>query len=169
MQLQQFRFEHYDGFSAPKVPNGVKLSGRPLDLYRAVALPFDQDEELRKILAVLIEKQSEIQASALSPASVLHVLYSYIHKNPDAAAIGLSVLTAAVNMELAERGELSVNERKMSNILTALSLTNRPRTNTGYVLLLDRSTRNRYTQSCAITGQDIRSGNAISAPRPTHR
>jgi hypothetical protein len=48
-----------------------------------------------------------------------------------------------VNSELAERGESIVNERKMGNILTSLSLTNRLRTNTGYILLLDPSTRER--------------------------
>jgi hypothetical protein len=104
-----------------------------------------QDEKLCEILARLIEQQSELQTAVLSPAqaTVLHVLYSFIHKNPKAPAVGLSALTAVVNSELAERGESIVNERKMGNILTSLSLTNRPRTNTGYILLLDPSTRER--------------------------
>jgi energy-coupling factor transporter ATP-binding protein EcfA2 len=145
MQLQQFRFEHFDGFPAPKIPADVKLSGRQLDLYRAVALPITQDEKLCEILARLIEQQSGLQTAVLSPAqaTVLHVLYSFIHKKPEAPAVGLSALTAVVNSELAERGESIVNERKMGNILTSLSLTNRLRTNTGYILLLDPSTRER--------------------------
>jgi len=74
---------------------------------------------------------------------VLHVLYSVIHREPDAATASISALTAAVNSELAGRGESSVNERKIGNILTSLSLTNRTRRKTGFVLWLDRSTRER--------------------------
>ena len=145
MQLQQFRFEHFNGFPAPKIPADVKLSGRQLDLYRAVALPITQDEKLCEILACLIEQQNELQTAVLSPAqaTVLHVLYSWIHEKPKAPAVGLSPLTAVVNSGLTKRGESIVNERKMGNILTSLSLTNRQRTNTGYILFLDPSTRER--------------------------
>jgi len=46
--------------------------------------------------------------------------------------------------DLASRGEPSkLNERKVGDILTSLGLTNRDRTNTGYVLNLERSTRVR--------------------------
>jgi hypothetical protein len=145
MRLQQFRFEHYNGFPQPTVPSEAKLSGRPLDLYRAVALPFDQDQNMCRMLAFLIERQNDFQGPLLSPAqaSVLKVLYRYIHKMPDAAATGVSILTAIVNSDLDGRGEPALKERKMGNILTSLSLTNRPRGKNGYVLVLDRATRER--------------------------
>jgi hypothetical protein len=46
---------------------------------------------------------------------------------------------------LASRGEPSsvLNERKVGDILTSLGLTNRSRTNTGYVLWLERADRVR--------------------------
>jgi hypothetical protein len=145
MQLQQFRFEHYKSLPAPRIPSHIPLSGRPLDLYRALALPFDQDQDMCDMLADLIAQQDKLQAPVLSPAqaSVLHVLYTYAHKHPDAAGITVSALTAFVNSDLASRGESVLNERKMGEILTSLSLTNRTRKNTGYFLWLDRSARER--------------------------
>jgi hypothetical protein len=145
MQLQQFRFEHYKSLPAPTIPSDVPLSGRPLDLYRAVALPFDEDQDMCHMLAGLIAQQDKFQAPVLSPAqaSVLHVLYTYVHKHPDAAGITVSALTAVVNSDLTSRGESVLNERKMGEILTSLSLTNRTRKNTGYFLWLDRAARER--------------------------
>jgi hypothetical protein len=50
-------------------------------------------------------------------------------------------------VDLASRGEPSkLNERKVGDILRSLGLTNRDRTNTGYVLNLERSTRVRIHQ-----------------------
>jgi hypothetical protein len=145
MRLLQFRFEHFGNVSVPIVPSDVQLSGRPLDLYRALALSFDQDPAMCNVLAHLIVEQSKFQARVLSPAqaSALHVLYTYVHKNPGSPGASVSFLTAAVNEDLARCGESGLNERKMGNILTSLSFTNRTKKNTGYVLWLERSDRER--------------------------
>jgi hypothetical protein len=56
----------------------------------------------------------------------------------------MSGLTAAVNLDLTSRGESAgLNERKLGDILTSLSFTNRSRRNAGYTLWLDRSDRAR--------------------------
>ena len=53
-------------------------------------------------------------------------------------------MTAGMNLDLASRGEPSrLNERKVGDILTSLGLTNRSRTNAGYVLCLERADRVR--------------------------
>jgi hypothetical protein len=146
MQLQQFRFDHYRSLSIPKVPADVQLSSRALDLYRALALPFGADQELCKVLAHLIAGQRQFQSRLLSvtQASAVRVLYTLIHLNPSAPFWKLSSLTSMMYKDLASRGEPSrLNERKVGDILTSLGLTNRSRTNTGYVLWVERSDRVR--------------------------
>jgi hypothetical protein len=142
MRLQQFRFEHYHSISIPKVPADVRISSRVLDLYRALALPFGEDQEFCKTLAFLIAGQRQFQSRLISAAqaSCIRVLYALIHGNPATAGYRLSRLTTEMEADLASRGEPSkLNERKVGDILTSLGLTNRSRKNTGYVLWLERS------------------------------
>ena len=147
MRLQQFRFEHYRSLSVPKVPADVQLSSRVLDLYRALALPFGEDQKFCEALALLIASQRQFQSRVISAAqaSCIRVLYSLIHVQPSVAGYRLSGLTTEMKANLASRGEPSsaLNERKVGDILTSLGLTNRSRTNTGYVLWVERSDRVR--------------------------
>jgi hypothetical protein len=56
--------------------------------------------------------------------------------------------TADVNSDLESHGErCRVNERKLGDLLTSLSFTNRTRKNTGYVVWLDRADRERLHAS----------------------
>jgi hypothetical protein len=143
MRLLQFRFEHFRNVSVPKPPPNKRLSGRSLDLYRAVTLSVEEDQSLCRFLASEIAAQEEFRARPLSPAQIwtICVLYRIIHF-PEALFCPMKVLAAAVNRELKDRGEPQVlNERKLGDILTSLSLTNRTRTNIGYVLWLNRAER----------------------------
>jgi hypothetical protein len=144
--LLHFRLEHFKHSVVPNSPSEVGLSARPLDLYRAIAFPFAQDPQVCLRLARLVAQQREHQSQMLSPAqaSLLRVLYLSIHQREKYPATRLKVLTAAVNHDLLKRGEThKLNERKIGDILTSLSLTNRTRTNTGYVLWLTRLDRER--------------------------
>lgn len=146
MRLLQFRFERLRNVSIPKPPSNGRLSGRPLDLYRALALPFKEEEPFCKFLADTIAAQDRFQAPALSPAQVttIWVLYTAFHKCPGAPYCRVTTLAKALNEELKLRGEPSgINERRLGDILTSLSLTNRRRQNTGYVLMLGRSEREK--------------------------
>jgi hypothetical protein len=146
MRLLQFRFEHYRRFPIPRVPADVRLNSRALDLYRALALAFGESPEFCELLARLIADQNRFQARVLSAtqASAIRVLYAAIHVNPSALYFRLGWLTTEMRGDLALRGEPSgLNERKTGDILTSLGLTNRSRTNTGYVLTLERSDRVR--------------------------
>jgi hypothetical protein len=148
-RLLQFRFEHYRGLSIPKVPADVQLSGRPLDLYRALALPFGGDLKFCEITAHFIAAQSDLQPSLLSPAqgSCVRVLHALICEFPASGGFRVRELTDAVNVDLASRGEPSrLNERKFGDVLTSLGLTNRTRKNVGYVLWLNRADRERIHQ-----------------------
>jgi hypothetical protein len=129
-----------------KVPADVQLSSRALDLYCALALPFGADQEFCKALALLTAGQRQFQSRWLSAtqASAVRVLYSTIHVDPAAPGYRLSGLTTEMKADLASRGEPSrLNERKVGDILTSLGLANRSRTNTGYVLWVERSDRVR--------------------------
>ncbi len=146
MRLQQFRFEHYRCLSIPKVAADGQLSSRALDLYRALALPFGEDQKFCELLSALIADQRQFQFLVLSAtqASAIRVLFALIHVDPSAAGYKLSGLTTLIKEDLASRGEPSgLNERKMGEILTSLGLTNRSRTNTGYLVWLERSDRVR--------------------------
>ena len=150
MCLLQYRFERFRNISIPKVPSTTKLSGRPLDLYRALALPFDHEPMMCHDLAPLIADQDKSQMGVLSPAqaSALRVLDLSAHQFPDSAGFRLSALTANVNSDLESHGErCRVNERKLGDLLTSLSFANRTRKNTGYVVWLDRADRERLHAS----------------------
>ena len=65
----------------------------------------------------------------------------------------MSDLTADVNSDLGSCGEPGrVTERKLGDILTSLSFTNRTRKNTGYVLWMDRADRERLHASARDYG-----------------
>lgn len=145
MRLLQFRFEHYHTLSPPTIPAGLRLSARPLDLYRAFALPFGAYQEFCEVLAHLIAAQRRFQPSLLSPhqLSAVRVLYRLIHVLPNEAYFTLKKLTESIVIDLASRDEpCALSERKTGDILTSLGLTNRSRTNPGnYVLWMDHSCR----------------------------
>ncbi len=144
MRLLQFRLENYKRLSQPKIPAGIELSSRMLDLYRALALPFGEDLGFRKCLGHVIAGQRQFQPRLLSPAqaSALRVLWRFIHEHPTAGGIWLRDLTTEMNWDLASHGEPSgLNERTVGDVLTSLGLTNRTRKNSGYVLWLNRSVR----------------------------
>src|SRR5712692_5676460 len=113
MRLLQFRFENYKRLSLPKIPSEVKLSSRMLDLYRALALPFGEDQEFCKWLPHVIAAQGQFQPRLLSPAqaSALRVLHRFIHEHPTGGGIWLRDLTTSMNADLESLGEpLGLNE-----------------------------------------------------------
>ena len=147
MRLQQFRFERYRKPSFPKVPAGVRLSSRALDLYRALAIPMVEDQNFCTILAHLIAGQGQFQARLISAtqASAVRILHTLIHFEPLPGGHKLKELTNWMRADLNWCGEpWRINERKTGDVLTSLGLTNRSRTNPGgYVLWLERSDRVR--------------------------
>ena len=100
MRLQQFRFEHYRSISVPKAPAVVQLSSRSLDLYRALALPFGENQEFCDFLAYSIAAQRQFQSLLLSAiqASAVRVLYTFVHDDPSAAGWKLRGLTTGMNL-----------------------------------------------------------------------
>jgi hypothetical protein len=145
-QLLQFRLEHFNNLIVPEPPADLRLSSRSLDLYRALALPIGEDKDTCHALAHLVAAQRHFLPALLSPqsAAAVRVLYHLIHTFPKSPGFPLSMVTSEMNKVLADIGEPFVlNERRVGDILTSLSFTNRTRQNSGYVLWLGRSDRVR--------------------------
>ena len=86
------------------------------------------------------QRQFQSRLISAAQASSVRVLHTLIHVDPSAPGYRLSGLTTEMKEDLASRGEPSkLNERKVGDILTSLGLTSRSRTNSGYVLWLERS------------------------------
>jgi len=82
----------------------------------------------------------------LSPvqAAVLQALDWHIHANPVDATLANSELTDVVNLKLAYDRELfRASPHQVGHTLTSFGLTERKRTNTGWILLLSRDTLER--------------------------
>ena len=143
--LQQYRLENYNRLSLARVPGAEHLNSRTRDLYEALALPID-DANIRGFLAMQFQQQQNFNREPLSPvqAAVLQTLDSYIHAcGTDATGVN-SNLTDAVNPRLEyDRERFHASPHQVGHVLTSFGLTERKRTNAGWVLLLSRDTRAR--------------------------
>jgi hypothetical protein len=143
--LQQYRLENYNRLSLARVPGAEQLNSRTRDLYEALALPIN-DAKIREFLAMQFQQQQNFNREPLSPvqAAVLQTLDSYIHAYGTDATCGNSNLTDAVNLRLEyDRERFHASPHEVGHVLTSFGLTERKRTNTGWVLLLSRDTRAR--------------------------
>lgn len=157
--LQQYRFENFNRLSLARVPGDDCLNSRSRDLYEALALPI-ADENIREFLAVQFQLQQNFNRDPLSPVQVaiLNVLESHIHENPSDSTCANSDLTAAVNVRLEYERELfHATPRQVGHVLTSFGLTERKRTNTGWVLVLSRDTRDRIHKLVRRYGVEMNS------------
>jgi hypothetical protein len=157
--LQQYRFEKFNGLSLARVPGDERLNSRGRDLYEALALPIG-DANIREFLAVQFQLQQNFNREPLSPTQIalLQALDSYIHENPAGANCANSNLTVAVNLNLENDRELfRVSPHQVGRDLTSLGLTDRKRTNSGWVLRLSRDTRDRIHGLIRRNGVEINS------------
>jgi hypothetical protein len=141
--LQQYRFENFNRLSLAPVSGDEYLNSRSRDLYEALALPVDHPR-LREFLAFQFQEQQNLNREPLSPiqAAVLQALDWYIHESPSYGACAISTLTQAVTQQLIDNKEVfHTNAHQVGHILTSFGLTERKRTNNGYLLLLSLRAR----------------------------
>lgn len=142
--LLQFRFEYLHKPSALPTSQ-MDLSGRLLDLYKALAAPFNEDQGMRDFPAVQIATRQEGQSELLSAGqlAVLRAVYGHVHAG-HAGYPSLASITQAANAELRMRNELTqLTSRKVGGILTSLSFGRRVRANDGYYLWLEPADNKR--------------------------
>lgn len=143
--LQQYRLENFNRLSLAPVPGDELLNSRSRDLYESQALPIN-DARLRGFLALQFQEQQNLNREPLSPvqAAVLQALDWHVHANHINATLANSVLTGVVNLKLAFNHELfRASPHQVGHTLTSFGLTERKRTNTGWILLLSRDTLER--------------------------
>src|SRR5271156_1655164 len=143
--LQQYRLENFNRLSFEPVPGAERLNSRTRDLYEALALPI-ADARIREVLVWQFQQQQSYNREPLSPvqAAVLHTLDWQIHAYGADATYANSDLTDAVNLQLKYDHEtFHANPHQVGHVLTSFGLTERKRTNAGWVLLLSRDTRKR--------------------------
>jgi len=147
-QLLQFRLASYRTLRIPKIPGEEALRPRTRDLLRALAMPVADDKRICEVLLSLLKQQQPLgELLSVSQSTVLDLLYDTIHDNPEVNYITISELTRCANENLREKGEPGkILEKKLGNILTSLHLTNRTRRNDGFVLWVDRKTREQIHQ-----------------------
>jgi hypothetical protein len=145
-QLLQYRLENYKSLRLPKMKGDERLHSRTRDLYQALALPLGSNADMCECLVQLFETQQEINREPLSPptAAVLRLFYEYIHSHPKDGKCAQQELTEAVNLNLEGLQEtFRLNPHEVGRALTSLGLTNRKRTNAGFIVYLDLWTRKR--------------------------
>jgi len=130
----------------PSHPNDKQQahgSPRSRDLFRAFALPFDKNKKICEALLCLFKDQEPLREFiSVDQFAVLHSLYDIIHAYPDFNNFRIVDLTESANEYLRQKGEHGkLSEKRVGDLLTSLNLTDRKRTNVGYVLSLDRNIR----------------------------
>jgi hypothetical protein len=143
--LQQYRLQNLNCLSLAPVPGVDRLNSRSRDLYESLALPIN-DANIREFLAMQLEDQQNFNREPLSPvqSAVLRALDEHIHENAAAAIYSNKKLTQVVNLNLEATQELfRVSPHEVGRILTTFGLTDRARTNSGYVLHLTRDMRKK--------------------------
>jgi len=156
-QLLQFWFENYNSVQPGPVPGDEVLRPRSRDLLRAIAAPHLQDSERSNQLLRFFNTDQAVPEEPLSPEQnvVLLSVYSIVHARKDYVAIQTGDLTNAVNNFLELAGErLRLRPRKVGAILTSLGFCNRERTNSGWIVLLNRGDAEKAHQLAEHHGID---------------
>jgi hypothetical protein len=143
--LQQYRLENLHGLRLGPIPGDELLDSRSRDIYESLALPID-DASIRNFLVMQLQGQQEINREPLSPVQIalLNALDAYVHAHPTDATCSNNSLTQVANLNLGASHELSrATPHEVGRVLTTFGLTERKRTNAGYVLYIGRDVRKK--------------------------
>jgi len=153
-RLLQFRLTNYKQLTPPAILRDKELQPRTRDLLRALTLPLGEQKEICEVIFELLKSQEPLrQLLSVYQSVALDSLYRMIHSYPKTNGLRVLWLTEDFNANLQRRGEPGrVSEKKFSNILTSLKLTSRTRTNSGYVLWLNRETREQIHSIARLYG-----------------
>ncbi len=155
--LLLFRFEKYHSLKLPQVPGDERLRSRDRDLYEALALPISEDPKACARLLECLEYQQDFNREPLPPfqMAVLESLFRQIHVQPDEGVYALRHLKKNVNVNLEQSGErFRLNEKGVSSVLKTFGFLHRKRTNSGWVVLIDRAARQRIHELLSLYGVD---------------
>jgi hypothetical protein len=125
---------------------------------------FADVEGCEALLGLLKRQESLRNVLSVEQSAVLECLYEAIHSSPEFNGLRTVALTESVNENLRCKGESGILlERKVGDILTSLHLTNRTRKNFGYVLWLNRETREEVHSLARTHGVNVGSSHEMSS------
>lgn len=156
-RLLLYRFQKYHTLKLPRIPGDERLRSRDRDLYEALALPISEDPKSCARLLECLEHQQDLNREPLpsSQMAVLESLFKQIHVQPDQEAHALRHLKNEINLNLAaSRERFRLNEKAVSGVLKTFGFLNRKRTNSGWVVLIDRAARKRAHELLSLYGLD---------------
>jgi hypothetical protein len=156
-QLLRFRLENYKTVEPAPVAGDEVLRPRTRDLLRTLSASHAQDAERCQGLLKFFESGEAVPLEPLSREhnAVLRALFSAIHLNDDFACIRVADLTNNVNLFLERAGEkLRLLPRKVGAVLTSLACCTRERTNSGWVVYVNRQDAEKLHQLTARYGID---------------
>jgi hypothetical protein len=156
-RLLTFRLENYKAVKPVAVAGDEKLRPRTRDLLRTLAAGHAQDAERCQALLRFFESGEAVPLEPLTPEqnAVLRALFSAIHLSDDFACIRVSDLTNNVNLFLERTGEkLRLLPPKVGAVLTSLACCTRERTNSGWVIYVNRQDAGKLHQLAARYGID---------------
>jgi hypothetical protein len=161
-QLLQFRFENYRTVQLGPIPGDEILRPRSRDLLRALSAAHPQDVNRSQQRLRFFESGQAVPEEPLSPEqnAVLLSLYSIIHLRKDYTSVQTGDLTKTVNLYLEKSGEyLRLQPRKVGAVLTSLGFSNRQRTNSGWIVSLNRGDAEKLHHLALRHGIDKSSAN----------
>jgi hypothetical protein len=145
-QLLHFRLSKFATMRPRPINGEDQLQPRARDILRCLAVPFQGEPEIIRVLLVAMQNQQTLR-DILSPqqSATIGALFEVIHELEFGDGVWstlFSELQDAVNFRLKEQGEASIKSGKqMGIILTSLGLVDRKLTNNGTALILGRATR----------------------------
>ena len=140
-QLLQYRLENYHMIRVDRVNGDDVLRPRTRDIVQVLSAPTFQNPARSKALLKLIASGEAVPQEALNPEqnAVVRALFSISHGRENYYSLQTGKLTEAVNLFLKLAGEhLRMQPRKVGAVLTSLGFCNRTRTNSGWVITLNR-------------------------------
>jgi len=155
--LLMYRFKKYNSLKLPPIPRYERLRSRDRDLYEALALPIGEDPKACARLLECLEYQHDLNREPLpsNQMAVLESLFKQIHLQPGEGAYALRQLKNGANLNLGALGErFHWNEKAVSGVLKTFGFLNRKRTNSGWVVQIDRAARKRIHELLSLYGVD---------------
>jgi hypothetical protein len=152
-ELLSFRFANYMSIRPASIPGAEELRPRSRDLFCNLAAPLAGDcDWTRLLLWFFSDLHDKETREPLEPRhEALHAaLFQVIHHDPPFPNVrigGPISLTTVTNMVLKRSGEsFAITDKAVGAMLRAMGFRNTHRTNDGWILWLDASTRERCHQ-----------------------
>jgi hypothetical protein len=158
-RLLRFRFCSYHSIRNDDIPGSEQLRPRSQDLLKSLAAPLAKWPLAQRCLLEFFEKHqdpSTREPLEIRQEALIFAVLTAVHVVPGQPSVrigGTQSLTETANTVLNNTGERFVlKDKACGSTLTSLGFRSKHRTNFGWILWLDASTRDRCHQLVQIHG-----------------